>query len=199
MRVHSRLTFLSHREQLGIYLPYEKHQAIIYGDISNACVHPFFIHFAHAVGCHFYQARRADFSMRDMQSAHLTVVHQTLQQMKEEDDPFVYGQAHHYLAVSALYTQGTSTAIAYHEEAVKIVERNSLHIIKTTGSMILDPAHVEAPEVLERAVFLGTLLHMEIALDLLGAKKRTQCYMIEEEFRYKFPVRLYGLLDYTLR
>jgi hypothetical protein len=119
--------------------------------------------------------------------------------MKEEDDPFVYGQAHHYLAVSALYTQGASAAIAYHEEAVKIVERNGLHIIKTTGNMILDPAHVEAPEVLERAVFLGTLLHMEIALDLLGAKKRTLCYPIEEEFRYKFPVRLDGLLDYTLR
>lgn len=197
-RVHSRLTFLSHREQLGIYFPLEKHQAIIMGDLSNACVHPFFVHFAHAVGCHFYQARRADFSMRDMQNAHLAVVYQTLQQMKEEDDPFVYGQAHHSLALSALYSQETLAAIAYHEEAIKIVERNGLHILKTTGNTISDPAHIEAPEVLERAVFLGTLLHTEIMLDFFGAKKRTLCYTIEDEFRYRFPVRLASFLDRIL-
>jgi len=32
--------------------------------------------------------------------------------------------------------------------------------------MISDPAHLEASEALERAVFLGTLLHTEIMLDM---------------------------------
>jgi hypothetical protein len=158
--------------------------------MSSACVHPFFVHFAHAIGCHFYQARRPDVSMREMQDTHLTLTYQTLQQMREEDDPFIYGQAHHYLALSALYSQATQTAIAYHEEAVKIVERNGLHILKDPGCMISDLAHLAASEVLERAVFLGALLHTEIVLDMFGTKERTLCYAIEDEFRYRFPVRL---------
>lgn len=125
-----------------------------------------------------------------MENAHLALAYQTLQQMEEAEDPFIYGQAHHYLALSALYSQPISTAIAYHEEAVKIVERNGLHILKDTGHMISDPAHLEASEVLERAVFLCTLLAVEIVLDMVGAKKRTLCSAIEEEYCYKFPVRL---------
>jgi len=128
--------------------------------------------------------------MQGMQNAHFALACQALQQMKEEDDPFVYGQAYHYLALSALYSQATDAAVAYHEEAVKIVERNGLHILKDPGHMISDLAHLEASEVLERAVFLGALLHMEIVLDMFGTKERTLCYMIEEEFRYKFPVCL---------
>lgn len=128
--------------------------------------------------------------MLDMQNAHFTLAYQTLQRMNEQDDPFVYGQAHHYLALSSLYSEETPTAIAYHEEAVKIVERNNLHILKEAGHIISDPAHLETAEVLERAVFLGTLLHMEVMLEVFGAKKRTLCYTIEEEFRYRFPVRL---------
>ena len=128
--------------------------------------------------------------MQEMENAHFALAYQALQQMKEEDDPFIYGQAHHYLALSALYSQAIRTAIAYHEEAVKIVERNGLNILKDPGHMISDPAHLEALEVLERAVFLSTLLHMEIVLDMFNTKKRTLCYTIEEEFRYRFPVRL---------
>ena len=128
--------------------------------------------------------------MRDMENNHLALAYQTLQQMKEEDDPFIYGQAHHYLSLSALYSQAIQTAIAYHEEAVKIMEGNGLHILKDPGYMISDPAHLEASEVLERAVFLGALLHVEVVLDMLNAKKRTLCYAIEEEFRYRFPVCL---------
>lgn len=187
-RVRSRLLFLAHREQFGIYLPFGKKQAIILGDMSNVCVHQFFVHFAHAIGCHFHRARDADLSMREMENTHLALTYQTLQQMKEEDDPFIYGQAHHYLALSALYSQPISTAIAYHEEAVKIVERNNLHILKDTGHMISDQSHLEASEVLERAVFLSTLLVVEIVLDMVGAKKRALCYAIEEEYHYKFPV-----------
>ena len=128
--------------------------------------------------------------MQEMQNAHLTLAYQTLQQMKEEDDPFVFGQAHHYLSLSALHSQAIQIAIAYHEEAVKIVERNGLHILKDPGHMISDPSHLEAAEVLERAVFLGTLLHTEIALDMFNEKKRSLCYAFEEEFRYRFPVCL---------
>ena len=131
--------------------------------------------------------------MHEMQNTHLALAYQALQQMKEEDDPFIYGQAYHYLALNALYSQATQAAIAYHEEAVKIVERNDLHILKDPGHMISDLAHLEASEVLERAVFLGTLLHMEIMLDMFNTKKRTLCYPIEEEFRYRFPVCLSDL------
>lgn len=124
--------------------------------------------------------------MRDIEHAHLALAYQTLRGMKEADDPFIYGQAHHYLALSAFYSQPISTAIAYHEAAVQIVERNGLHIIKDTGPMISDLVH---SEVLERAVFLSTLLGVEIVLDMVGAKKRALCYAIEEEYRYRFPVR----------
>lgn len=109
--------------------------------------------------------------------------------MKEEDDPFVYGQAHHYLALNALCSQGASTAITYHEEAVNIVERNGLHFLKNPGHMISDQGHIDPSEVLERVVFLGALLHTEIALDMFGVKKRTLCHAIEDEFRHRFPVR----------
>jgi len=128
--------------------------------------------------------------MQGMQNAHLTLAYQALQQMKEEDDPFVYGQAYHYLALNALYSQAAEAAVVYHEEAVKIVERNGLHVLKDPDRVVSDLAHLEASEVLERAVFLGALLHMEIVLDMFGTKKRTLCYTIEEEFRCKFPVCL---------
>jgi len=156
--------------------------------MSGACVHPFFIHFAHTMGCYIYQTHRGDFSLREMQFAHLAVAYQTLQQMKEEDDPFSYGQAHHCLALSALLSQRAKAAIVYHEEAVRIVEVNRLHVLKDPGPLAPDQTHLEASEVLERAVFLGTLLHMEIVLEILNIKKRTRCYAIEEEFRYRFPV-----------
>ena len=191
-RIRSRLLFLSHREQFGVYLPFGKNQAIILGDMSNACVHQFFVHFAHAIGCHFHQARHANFSMQGMEDAHLTLAYETLRQMKEADDPFIYGQAHHYLALSAMYSQPIPIVIAYHEEAVKIVERNGLHTIKDPGHLLSDP-HLEASEVLERAVFLGSLLVVEIMLDIVGVKKRTLCYTIEDEYQYRFPVCLTGL------
>ena len=108
--------------------------------------------------------------------------------MKEEDDPFSYGQAHHYLALCALLSQRVEAAIGYHEEAVRIVEGNRLHILKDPGPMAPDQTHLEASEVLERAVFVGTLLHMEIVLETLNIKKRTLCYAIEEEFRFRLPV-----------
>ena len=158
--------------------------------MSNTWVHQFFIHFAHAVGCHFYQARPPDLSVQGIQNTHFALACQTLQQMKEEDDPFVYGQAYHYLALTALYFQAAEAAVAYHEEAVKITERNSLHILGDPGHVISDFAHFEASEVLERAVFLGALLYTEIVLDMFGVKKRTLCYTIEEEFRCRFPVCL---------
>jgi hypothetical protein len=189
-RARSRYFFIAHQEQFGVYFPFEKNRAIILGDMSNACVHPFFVRFAHAIGCHFYQAQHADFSMREMENSHLAFAYETLRQMKEAEDPFIYGQAHHYLALSALYSQPIPTAIAYHQEAVNIVERNGLHILKDTGQMISDLAHLEASEVLERAVFLGTLLVVEIVLDMVGVKKRSLCYAIEEGYLYKFPVRL---------
>ena len=158
--------------------------------MTNACVHPFFVHFAHALGCHFYRADRGDFATQEMQDTHLALAYQNLQQMKEEDDPFVYGQAHHYLALGALHFQATQPAIAYYEEAVKIVERNGLHILKDPGHVMSDPSHLDASEVLERAVFLGTLLHMETVLDMFNAEKRGLCYAIENEFYYRLPVCL---------
>lgn len=132
--------------------------------------------------------------MRDIEHDHLKLAYQTLQRMKEEDDPFIYAQAHHYLSVSAMVGQRTPTATVYHEEAVKIVERNGLHILKDPDCMISDQTHLEASEVLERAVLLATLLHIEIVLGLFNPKKRTLCYAIEEEFRYRFPVCPSGLL-----
>ena len=198
VRIHSRLAFLSYREQYGIYLPFGKRQAIILGDMSNACLHPFFIHFAHTMGCYLYQTHRSDFSMQEMQYAHLAVACQTLQQMKEDDDPFSYGQAYHYLALCALVSQRAKAAIGYHEEAVRVVEGNRLHILKDPGPMAPDQTHLEASEVLERAVFLGTLLHMEIVLEILGIKERALCYAIEEEFRYRFPVCLSDFFLMTL-
>lgn len=131
--------------------------------------------------------------MLEMQYAHLRFAYQALQRMKEGDDPFIYGQAHHYLSLSALICQRTPTATTYHEEAVRIVERHSLHILKDPGCMIADQTHLEASEVLERAVFLANLLHTEIVLGIFNPKKRPLCYAIEEEFRHRFPVRLSDL------
>ena len=127
--------------------------------------------------------------MRELQDNHLTLAYQALRRMKEEDDPFIYGQAHHYLALICLCSQSIQTATSYHDEAVRIVERHGLHVLQDPGSAIYDQTHPETSEVLERAVFLGTLLHTEIVLEILNAKKRTLCYTIEKEFRYRFPVR----------
>ena len=110
--------------------------------------------------------------------------------MKEEDSPFICGQVYQYLALNALYSQVTQAVIVYHEEAVEIIERNDF---RDPGHTISNLAHLKESEVLERVVFLGTLLHMEIMLDMFNTKKCALCYPIEEEFCYKFPVCLSDL------
>lgn len=113
--------------------------------------------------------------------------------MKEEDDPFIYAQAHQYLVLNDMVGQKTSTAAVYYEQAVNIVERHGLHILKDPGCMISDETHLEASEVLEKAVFLSTILHLGVVLGIVNTKKHPLCYAIEEEFRYRFPVRPFDL------
>ena len=120
----SRLVFLSYRITQGIYLSIAQQQAIILGDTSGSFIHPFFIEFAHLVGCHFHRRSSSDNDLTQLESNYLFSVLRTLSSMKEEVDPISYAHAHWLVAMACVTTGNPQKAIKFMSEAADSVERN---------------------------------------------------------------------------
>lgn len=120
----SRLVFLSYRLAQGIYLSFAQQQAIILGDTSGSFIHPFFIEFAHLVGCHFHRRYTMDDNLMQLESTYLFTVLRALSSMKEGSDPVSYAHAHWLVAMACVTTGNSKKAVKFMKEAVNAVERN---------------------------------------------------------------------------
>ena len=120
----SRLVFLSYRLAQGVYLSFAQQQAIILGDTSGSFMHPFFIEFAHLVGCHFHRRYTMDRNLIQLETTYLFTVLRTLSSMKEESDPVSYAHAHWLVAMACVTTGNSRKAANFMKEAVDAIERN---------------------------------------------------------------------------
>ena len=156
----SRLVFLSYRIAQGIYLSFAQQQAIILGDTSGSFIHPFFIEFAHLVGCHFHRRSTPDKNLMQLETTYLFSVLRTLSSMKEEADPVSYAHAHWLVAMACVTTGNPQKAIKFMREAADSVERNrDLFLSQLPGlSNVSATASVDYSEDLHER--LGLLAHI---------------------------------------
>ena len=156
----SRLVFLSYRLAQGIYLSFAQQQAIILGDTSGSFIHPFFIEFAHLVGCHYHRRYSSDKSLMQLEASYLFSVLRTLSSMKEEADPLSYAHAHWLVAMACVTTGNSQKAVSFMKEAVDAIERNhDLFLSQLSGlSSVPVTASVDYSEDLHER--LGLLAHI---------------------------------------
>lgn len=156
----SRLVFLSYRVAQGIYLSFAQQQAIILGDTSGSFIHPFFIEFAHLVGCHFHRRSSLDNNLMQLETSYLFSVLRTLSSMKEEVDPVSYAHAHWLVAMACVTTGNSQKAVKFMNEATNAVERNrDLFLSRLPGlSTVPVTASVDYSEDLHER--LGLLAHI---------------------------------------
>ena len=157
---NSRLVFLSYRIAQGIYLSFAQQQAIILGDTSGSFIHPFFIEFAHLVGCHFHRRSNPDKNLMQLETTYLFSVLRTLSSMKEEADPVSFAHAHWLVAMACVTTGNPQKAIKFMNEAADSVERNrGLFLSQLPGlSIVPVTASVDYSEDLHER--LGLLAHI---------------------------------------
>ena len=120
----SRLVFLSYRLTQGIYLSFAQQQAIILGDTSGSFIHPFFIEFAHLVGCHFHRRYSSDNDLMQLETTYLFSVLRTVSSMKEEADPVSYAHAHWLVAMACVTTGNSQKAVKFMKNAANAIEGN---------------------------------------------------------------------------
>jgi hypothetical protein len=189
--------FLSYRVAQGVYLSIAQQQAIILGDTSGSIIHPFFIEFAHLVGCHLHRRHASDNDLMQLEAAYLFSVLRALSSMKEEADPVSYTHAHWLVAMACVTTGNSQKAIKFMREAAHAVERNrDLFLSQLPGlSSVPVTALVDYSEDLH--VRLGLLAHilwfrtsMSIFLVDSGV------YPMPDNVHDKIPVWL--SLDYSL-
>lgn len=158
--LESRLVFLSYRLAQGIYLSFAQQQAIILGDTSGSFIHPFFIKFAHLVGCHFHRRHSSDDSLVQLEAKYLFFVLRALSSMKEEADPVSYVHAYWFVAMACVTTGNSPKAVRFMKEAANAVERNrDLFLSKLPGlSSVPVAVTVDYSEDLHGR--LGLLAHM---------------------------------------
>lgn len=156
----SRLVFLSYRVAQGIYFSFAQQQAIILGDVSGSFIHPFFIKFAHLVGCHFHRRYCSGDGLIQLETSHLFSVLRTLSSMKEEADPLSYVHSHWLVAMACVTTGNSQKAVNFMKEAANAVERNrDLFLSKLPGlSIVPITATVDYSEDLHER--LGLLAHI---------------------------------------
>jgi hypothetical protein len=171
----SRVIFLSRRLLNGVHLETRKQQALILGDLSNTIIHPFYVHFAHLVGCHMYQEYQGHFGLLYIQAVHLRLSLEALATMVEEDDPVSLARANHFMAMAHAYTRNVRSSKYYLRKTVDIIQRRQIRCVPISRT---DSAHHESKvltkvppfseEVHERVVFLAQMLYAGTFVYLAG-------------------------------
>jgi hypothetical protein len=188
----SRLLFLVHKLQFGFCFRLSKQAVIHLGNLEDPTLPPFFIHFAHMMGCYIFQERRNSFSLAHAQVTHLNLCLKSLSAMKEDDDPVSLAQAYHCLALACLYTHIPQSAMTFVEKALGVVERHDIRCVSTKtcpsdrapdGSLIL------TEDIAEVVVLLAQLLYSEVNRLLVYGKSENRCLHIEKQFREEVEVR----------
>ena len=157
---NSRLVFLSYRLAQGIYLSFAQQQAIILGDTSGSFIHPFFIEFAHLVGCHFHRRYSSDNDLMQLETTYLFSVLRKLSSMKEEADPLSYIHAHWLVAMACVTTGNSQRAVKFMKEAADAVERNHDLFLSQLPGLSSMPVTVSVDYSEDLHERLGLLAHI---------------------------------------
>jgi len=156
----SRLVFLSYRLTQGIYLSFAQQQAIILGDTSGSFIHPFFIEFAHLVGCHFHRRHSSDNNMMQLETTYLFSVLRTLSSMKEEADPVSYAHAHWLVAMACVTTGNSQKAVKFMKKAANAIEGNRDLFLSQLPGLSSVPVTVSVDYSEDLHERLGLLAHI---------------------------------------
>lgn len=146
------------------------------------------------VGCHIYQEHRADPSLIHLQEINRSLACECLENMREENDPFTFAQAHHFMAIACLYNHGLIRAGTFHHKrAVEAIKRNNIRFVPSQQGLPCTRAAF-SEEVHERAVFLAQVVYSEINKRFLAGDPEDPELDLEKQFRYELPVRKHPLL-----
>jgi hypothetical protein len=189
MVLHSRLLFLSRQVVLGMYIPLVKRQALLTADLSHKRIHPFFVHFAHLVGCQLYQELRGQYILLSIQAVHLRLTLDVLEKMVEEEDPFIFAQANFYVGIAHAYgINAYREAKRYCQTAVQVFRRNNIRFVSVSTGHDVESKREDLEELHERTVFLGHMLYLETHVYLIGQPSATMEFEIGEDFKVELPV-----------
>jgi hypothetical protein len=152
--------FLSYRVTQGIYLSFAQQQAIILGDTSGLFIHPFFIEFAHLVGCHFHRRYSSGNDLMQLETTYLFTVLRALSSMREEANPISYAHAHWLVAMACVTTGNSQKAVKFMKEAAHAVERNRDLFLSQLPGLSSVPVTVSVDYSEDLHEKLGLLAHI---------------------------------------
>jgi hypothetical protein len=212
LRLFSRMIFLDHRLQLGLYFSYAKQQAIGLGDLSGSSVPSFFIWTAQLFGCYFYRMRErftsnqgaSDYWMQ-MEVRNLQAVIASLSSMAIETTSSIdLIRAYAILATYYLYTNNFGEVIRYLANAKDIVERENILFEPThysTPSIAGVGAQIPWQEFADEMHEKATTLALLIFVDTISgtSDQQAQCYtQLARQFKLELPACLVQLNVYRI-
>jgi hypothetical protein len=187
----SRLIFLTNRRKFGLYFSTVKQHDVFLGEMSGRSVDPFFVHFAHMMGCYLYQELHDDFSLLYTGVILLRRVHEALERIPA-DDPISLAQAYHLLSLACQYINLPHPSNEYAAKSAALVNTHKLRFLPESDEITeFSPAQL-TEEILERAILLGLILSTDITRFLVTGKSTPglACPDLERQFREELPVRI---------
>jgi hypothetical protein len=194
---------LGYEVTYGGFLASPKREAIFRGDVTSGIIDPFFVHFAHLTGCHFYQERLGRYFLLPIRSKHLHLALQALRTMKEEDDPFSFAQANFFIGTAYLYVRAVHVGNRYLKRAIQTIKRNNIRFVSSSRrdyissepNPNIDPPLPETESleiVYERCLLLGELVYIGVVFYMIGQPTVKFDIVLEDYFLSQLPV---GSLD----
>ena len=183
----SRVAALRILRLFGIHLTSPKQEAVIRADLSNAVVHPFFIHATAGLGMHF----RANISdtpdMVRLHAKHGQLAWEQVVEISKGNDAHLKTQAYLLTATGSLYGRWFNFSREYLKKACIALNAAKLGFLPITGR---PPELTE--EVTERLAILSQNIYFEnymfLAVDGIEPKMTVR---LEKEFRYELQACLF--------
>lgn len=169
-----------------MYIPLAKYQALLAGDKSGAVIHPFFICFAHLVGCQvripasicspnftldqFYQERAGSQFLLPIQADHLQSCIEAFATMKEKIDPPGYLLACYSLHLLYGCFHAASSSNEFYKRCTKVIRRNNLRFVpKSSQGQVISSQTPEFTEYAhERIALLAQIVASEATIYICG-------------------------------
>jgi hypothetical protein len=167
-----------------------KNEAIVEGDFINPNIHPYFIHLFNMLGCYLYQESQLDFRLPYLNSLLFTACLESVATLTQEVDPLGCAQSNLLAAQTFFFADRVSHGLQYFHSARDIIIRHNLHLVpaQTPGGNNAGLFQL-TQEARERISLLSQALYVDVYLSLTHGENGNHFSRLEEEFRYRLPVR----------
>jgi len=194
---------LGYEVTYGGFLASPKREAIFRGDVTSGVTHTFFVHFAHLIGCHFYQERLGHYFILPIQFKHLDLALQALRTMQEDDDAVSFAQANFLIGTAYLYVRALHVGNWYLKRAIHTIKRHHIRFVSSSRrdyissepNPNIDPPlpEIESPEIVhERCLLLGEIVYVGVLFYMMGQPTVKLDIAVDDYFLSQLPV---GSLD----